>query len=173
MSSKMSASKQIKTILCLPMILLLIGCGRKDDTRLIRELIDSSARLAEAHRIGDLMEGATTGFLALPANYNRRTTRGILYRVFKFYGDFKIRYPQPIIRLDKHSGTAKSTIHFILVRQDMDLPALKDLVNAPQLWLKAARQKADIYQLKLDLIKSNKHWLVEKAYIQGSRGVGI
>jgi hypothetical protein len=149
------------------------GCGRKDDTRLIRELIDTSAHLAEAHRLGDLMEGATTDFLALPGNYNRSTTRGVLYRAFKFYGNFKIHFPQPTIRVDNHSGTAKATIHFILVRQDVDLPDLKDLVDSPQLWLKAARQKADLYQLKLDLIKSDKHWLVEKAHIQGSKGVGI
>ena len=164
---------RIPPILCLSMLFLLIGCSRQDDTRLILELINSSARLAEVHRIGDLLDVAAADFIALPGNYNRSTTREILFRAFKYYGNFKIHYPQPSIRVDDDTGTSKVTVYFILVRQDLDLPDLKDLVDAPQQWLAAARQKADLYQLKLNLIKSDRQWKVQQAHLHGSKGVGV
>jgi hypothetical protein len=163
----------VKKALTLLAVILVCNCGAKDDTRAIREFIQNSARHAEAHRVGDLVEATTEDFMALPGRYNRGTTRGILFRVFKYYGRFKIHFPRPSIQIDPSSNRAKATIYFVMVRQDIDIPDLRELTDDPQQWLKTAQQKADLYQLKLNLVKQDSQWMVAQAHLQAFKGTGF
>jgi hypothetical protein len=115
----------------------------------------------------------TEGFTAMPGGYNRATTRGILFRAFKYYGNFKIHYPHPTIHIDDQTHRSTATVYFIIVRQDQEFPDLRELTENPREWLDKAGEKADLYQLKLDWIKTDGDWRVEQAQIQGFKGTGF
>jgi hypothetical protein len=150
-----------------------VGCGGQDDIQAIHELIETGARQAEAHQIGDLLDMATSDFVATPGHYNRSTTRGIVYRAFKYYGNFRIHYPRPSIQIDEHTNSSRVTMYFVLVRQDIDIPGLRELADDPRQWIETARGKADLYQLKLALAKMDKTWRVRQAHVEGFKGTGF
>ena len=153
----------------LPILLTLIGCGEKDDTRAVRRLIESSATMAEKHHIRELMQLTTEDFMALPGGYDTRIVRGILFRAFNHYGQFKIHFPHPSIEVTK-GGHASAVVYFIIMSKDRSVPGLKELYDDPLRWIEKVGEKADLYQLRLDLVKKDMDWLVRQAHIERLKG---
>jgi len=129
--------------------------------------------MAERHEIGDLMELTVKGFAANPGNHNAAEVRGILFSAFRHYGDFDIRYPRPAVTIEEPGGGAAAVIYFMIVRREYDIPGLKELYDDPQRWLELASEKADLYQLKLDLTKDGGRWRVRQATLEGFKGWGF
>lgn len=150
---------------------LLLACGNKDDTAAIRKLIDQGAELAEAHQIGDLMALTADGFTASPGNRDARSVGTILFVAFRHYGTFDIRYPRPSVDVEEGADTADATIHFMIISQDKPMPELKDLYEDLQAWMEKAGEKADLYRLKLDLVKQEDDWRVQKADLSTLKGM--
>ena len=145
----------------------LLACEGKDDAQAIRELIRKGASLAEAKELGDLMELTAVGFAAHPGGHDRRETKGVLFGAFMHYGKFKILYPRPPVNIASDGHRALATIHFLIVRQDQEIPGLKDLYDNPRQWIEKAGEKADLYQLKLALVKEDGDWIVGQAELEG------
>ena len=150
-----------------------VGCGEKDQAQAVRALIEKGAGMAERHEIGNLMDLAAKAFTANPGNHSVAEVRGILFAAFRHYGDFDIRYPRPSVTLEEGAGGASAVIHFMIVRRDYDIPGLKELYDDPQRWLKLAGEKADLYQLKLDLTNDSGQWRVRQATLEGFKGWGF
>jgi len=151
----------------------MVGCGDKDQAQAVRAMIEKGAELAEQHAIGDLMALTVKDFTANPGNRSAAQVRGILFAAFRHYGDFDIRYPRPAVTLAEGATGAAAVIHFMFVRRDYDTPGLKELYDDPQRWLELASEKADLYQLKLDLTQDGGQWRVRQATLEGFKGWGF
>ncbi|MBT8339427.1 MAG: hypothetical protein HKP58_11755 [Desulfatitalea sp.] len=152
---------------------LAVACSSGDDTVAIRKLIDEGARLATEQQIGDLMRLTSTDFTALPGGYDNKQLKGVLFAAFRHYGAFKIRYPRPSVELAEDGGHAGATIHFMIVSKDRQVPGLKELYDNPGQWIEKAGEIADLYQLKLDLVKPSAGWQVRRAELEGFKGFGF
>ncbi len=149
---------------------MLAACSEKDDTLRVRKLIDKCARSAEQKQISDLLAIASDDFRAQPGRYDARAVKGILFATFRRYGKFEIHYPQPKVTISPDGDEADATVYFLIVRQDLAIPGLRELYQDPQGWLEAVGEKADLYQLELKWVKKEGEWLVRRAYIEGFRG---
>lgn len=69
--------------------------------------------------------------------------------------------------------TPSATIYFVIMRQNLSLPGLKKLYDNPQQWVEAVGEKADLYQLKLQLSKKDGDWQVKTAYLKPFKGFGF
>jgi hypothetical protein len=157
----------------LVLAMVLTACGRKDETEAVRALIDKSAQMAEQHEIGKLMDLTVKGFAANPGNHTAAEVRGILFAAFRQYGDFDIRYPRPAVTLAEDKQGALAVVHFMIVRRDYEIPGLRELYDDPQRWLELASEKADLYQLELDLTRDGSRWQVRRATLKGFKGWGF
>jgi hypothetical protein len=153
--------------------LTLNSCGDKDETQAIQALIHKGAELAEAHKIGDLMNMTDDQFKGQPGNHNGTDVRTILLGAFHYYGNFGIHFPHPAVSVTEDKRNASALIYFIIVRRDQPIPGLKELYEDPQRWLELAGEKADLYQLKLELIKAKNDWKVQQATLEGFKGLGF
>jgi hypothetical protein len=162
-----------RTVFGIMILLLLTSCSEKDDIILIRELIEQGAKLAEKHDINGLMKLTTGDFIALPGKHDNREVKTIIWLAFKHYRKFKILYPEPSIRLQTNRDTALATVTFLIVRKEQSLPDLNELWRNPEKWLKELGENADLYQLKLELLKQNGNWLVREARLAPFRGLGF
>jgi hypothetical protein len=149
------------------------ACSPKDDVTVIRKIIQKAARSAEDHHIADLMDLTAGDFMALPGHYDVRMVKSILFGVFKRYGQFRIHYPQPAVDVTADGRDASTIIYFLIVRRNQSIPGLKELYNDPRRWLEAVGEKADLYQLKLQLKKKDGDWLVQQADLEGFKGTGF
>ena len=164
----------LRRICCLLVLLPLVAaCGTKEDADVIRELIRKSAELAEAKKVGDLLQQTADGFVAMPGRHGVSDTRSILAAAFMHYGRFKIHYPRPIVKVEPDGNQASATIYFVIVRQNQRLPDLKDLYENPQQWLEAVGEKADLYQMKIRLLKKNSEWKVVRAQLDRFQGISL
>lgn len=157
----------------LAFLFLVATCSSKDDAAAIRKLIDKGANLAAEKQIGDLMRLTTDGFTAGPGDHDARRVKGILFVAFQHYGNFSIRYPSPTVELEEDGKKAKAAVYFVIVSQDKEIPSLKELYNNPREWIEAASEKADLYELKLDLVKDSGDWLIQRAVLEGFKGYGF
>ena len=161
------------TVLALCLGLTLSACSGKDNTEAIHELIQKGSGLAEEKQVGDLMDLALPDFITRPGGHGRRETKRILFAAFRHYGEFKLSYPRPYVEVQDDGDSANATIHFLIVRQDQSIPGLKELYDDPRKWIETAREKADLYQLKLALKKDGGDWLVSEAQLEGFKGTGF
>ncbi|MCP4746859.1 MAG: hypothetical protein GY874_12085 [Desulfobacteraceae bacterium] len=162
------------TVIVLLFLFFAWSCSKKDnDTLIIQNLISSGAASAQKHDIGDIMKHADAGFTAMPGNYDAHSVKRVLFAVFRRYGKFKIYHHQPSVQIDKTNSKASAAVHFLIVREDMQIPGLRDLYNDPGQWLETAREKADLYQLKLELAKPDDQWKVTRAEVEGFKGYGF
>ena len=169
----MSAKPSLLLFLALSIGVVAGGCGRSDDAATIRSMIVQAADLAEKHDIADLMAMTADGFRASPGDHDARGVRGILFVSFKHYGSFTIRYPRPSVEVDPSAGTAMAAVYFMIVSRDRPMPEFKGLYENPQQWLEQAGEKADLYQLKLELVGSKNEWRVQKADLVPFKGMGF
>lgn len=172
MTKRFSVTAGYLVVLCLGAIFL-SACSEKDDTEAIRRLIVKGAGLAEKKQVGDLMDLTTPAFVALPGNHDAQTTKSILFGAFFHYGKFKIHFPKPDVEMASDGNSADATVHFLIVRQNQSIPGLKELYDDPRQWMETVGEKADLYQLKLAMVKNGGDWLVSKAELEGFKGTGF
>lgn len=160
-------------LLAVGLCVYIAACGGKDDTAAIYELIQKGTGLAEDKQVGDLLDLTLPDFVAQPGNRNRQETKGVLFAAFMHYGKFKLHYPRPQVEIHTRGESAMATVHFLIVRQNQSLPSLKELYDDPRKWIEKAGEKADLYELKLDLKKDGGGWRVAKAELEGFKGTGF
>jgi len=151
----------------------LTSCSSKDDTDVIRQLVKQGAIFAEKHDIRGIMELTSEDFLAMPGQHDHRGVRRILWMAFRHYEEFKVIYPKPSVELEPSGLAAFAKIYFMIVKKDLSFPKLKELYKDPQGWLEEAGENADLYRLKLELLKKNRDWLVTRAHLELFRGLGF
>jgi len=148
------------------------GCEERDDESAIRALIQNGADLAEKKALGDLMALTTPDFTARPHDMTRQEVKGVLLVAFRRYGTFTIRHPSPSVEIAPSERSATAELPFLIVSEDRDIPDIDRLYDDPESWLEQVSEMADLYHLKLDLVKEDGDWKVEKARMRGTRGLG-
>jgi hypothetical protein len=154
-------------------VLCMASCAEKDDVRAIRTLIKEGAVLAEKHDIGGILALASEDLQALPGELDRQQVRGVLWRAFKYYGALKVIYPRPAVDVEKDNDHALARFPFLIVKREHSLPRLEALYNDPQGWLDEVGENADLYRLKLDLIKKRGGWIVREVHLERFTGLGF
>jgi hypothetical protein len=154
-------------------VLYMASCAERDDVRAIRTLIKEGAVLAEKHDIGGILALASEDLQALPGELDRQQVRGVLWRAFKYYGALKVIYPRPAVVLEKDNDHALARFPFLIVKREHSLPRLEALYNDPQGWLDEVGENADLYRLKLDLIKKGGGWIVREVHLEQFTGLGF
>jgi len=109
----------------------------------------------------------------MPGQHDHRGVRRILWIAFRHYGEFKVMYPKPRVEIEPSGRRAYAKIYFMIVKKDVSFPGLTELYNNPQGWLEEAGKNADLYRLKLELLKKNRDWLVKRAQLEFFRGLGF
>jgi len=155
------------------LVLLTAACSEKDDVQLIRTLIKTGAELAESHDVSGMMALTTEDVVALPGHHNRSEIKRIIWMAFMHYGQFKLLYPKPSIDLSAKDHSAACTIYLLIVKKDREIPDLKDLYDDPKRWLETVGENADLYQIKLQMLKKDGRWLVKQAHLEGFKGLGF
>ena len=173
-SKGISKELSIRAIL-FPLLVLgcILSCSPGDETTAIRELIKQGAALGEEHDISGLINLASDDFVALPGNVDRRETRRILWLAFRHYGSFKVLYPLPSVDLKPDRRSASAGFPFLILRKDASFPKLKELYEDPQKWLEEVGENADLYRLKLELIKLDGRWVTKQALLERFTGVSF
>jgi hypothetical protein len=158
-----------------PLLVLgcILSCSPGDETTAIRELIKQGAALGEEHDISGLINLTSDDFIALPGNVDRRETRRILWLTFRHYGSFRVLYPLPSVDLKPDRRSASAGFPFLILRKDASLPKLKELYEDPQKWLEEVGENADLYRLKLQLIKLDGRWVTKQALLERFTGVSF
>ncbi len=146
--------------------LLAAACSQKDDTAAIRALIQKGAKLAEDHDISGMMELTTENVVALPGSHSRLEIKRIIWSALKHYGKIKILYPKPSVDLSAEDNQASCRTYLLIVKKDRVVPDLKNLYDDPKGWIELVGENADLYQLKLEMLKTNGRWLVRRAHLK-------
>lgn len=166
--------KQTKLgILLAILFFFVISCSQKDDAAAIRELIKKGAELAEDHDVSGILELATEDVVALPGRHARLEIKRILWAAFMHYGKLRVLYPKPSVDLSDTNNSASCRIYVLIVKKEQTLPDLKALYNDPKRWLEQVGENADLYQMNLELLKRDGTWLVQKAHLEGFKGMGF
>jgi hypothetical protein len=162
-----------RSILLTILFLFVISCSEKDDAAAIRALIKKGAELAEDHDVSGILELTTGDVVALPGRHDRREIKRILWAAFMHYGKLNVLYPKPSVDLSDTENSASCRIYLLIVKKEHALPDLKALYNDPKRWLEKVGENADLYQIKLQLLKKDETWLVRKAHLEGFKGLGF
>lgn len=160
-------------IFWVPIFLFLIACSEKDDVLAIRELIKKGAELAEDHDVSGIMDLATEDVTAHPGQMNYQEIKGIIWRTLKYYGKLSVLYPKPAVEIYAEDRTAACNLYLLIVKKDQADPDLKEVYDDPKRWLEAVGERADLYRLKLELIKNEGKWRVRQAHLEGFKGLGF
>ncbi len=144
------------------------GCEEQDDEAQIRAMFKYAVEMAERHDLGELMDLTTDDFKVKGQGLSRRDTKGILLMAFRRYGDFSIKHPAPSVDLGSSGTTATAQAPFLIVREGREAPDLGDLYDDPESWAEEVAEMADLYNIKLWLVKDGT-WKVEKAKLDGYR----
>jgi hypothetical protein len=160
--------------LCLVTVLpCIFSCAPKDDAEAVAKVVKEGARLAEEQDMGGIFDLTTEDFVALPGKLDRRETRRILFMAFHHYKQFKVLHPQPSVEIQPDRRTASAVFPFLILKKETSVPGLKDLYGDPKGWLEAVGENADLYRLKIELVKSGDKWLVRQALLSRFTGVGF
>jgi hypothetical protein len=149
------------------------SCSQKDDVQIIRGLIKEGAKLAEDRDVSGIMELTTEDVVALPGHHNRLEIKRLLFAAFMHYGKLKVLYPKPSVDLSTTDNSATCMIYLLIVKKDRAIPDVKDLYNDPRRWLETVGENADLFQIKLQLLKKSGKWLVKQAHLEGFKGLGF
>lgn len=151
-------------------LFIALACSKGDDFQAISKLIDKARELGEKHDIGELMNLATGDFTASPGDLDSRSTRAVLWRAFRYYGKFRIHHPSPGVDLEPGGERASASLPFLIVREDVSFPKLKELARDPKRWLEEVGESADPYWLDIELVKDKGRWLVHRAHVRAFTG---
>ena len=149
----------------------LASCVGNDDVSEIQHLIEKGASLAEEHDFSGIMNLVIDDFLAMPGELDRNVTKGILWRAFRYYGSFKVMHPQANVILKPDGAGASASVPFLIVSKEHSFPKLREFYKDPQRWIEEAGESADLYRLKLTLIKKDSDWLVKRALLEKFKGL--
>jgi hypothetical protein len=149
------------------------GCSNRGDEGDIRALIADGAALAEAHDIAGMLALASADVRAMPMDLDRRAIRGVLWRTFKYYGPLEILYPRPVVEIDDHVNEASAQLPFLIVKKDHPFKDLEGLRDDPMAWIDAIGDAADLYRLRLEWIKQDGDWRVDRAFLERFSGAGF
>jgi hypothetical protein len=152
---------------------LAVACSEKNDVQLIRALIKKGAELAEDHNVSGIMELTTEDVVALPGHHNRLEIKRIIFAALMHYGKLKVLYPKPSVDLSTTDSSASCMIYLLIVKKDRSIPDVKDLYDDPRRWLETVGENADLYQIKLQMLKKDGTWLVKQAHLEGFKGLGF
>ena len=152
---------------------LAASCSQKDDVHVIRELIKEGAKLTEDHNVSGIMELATEDVVALPGHHNRIEIKRIIWAALMHYGKLKVLYPKPSVDLSTTDNRATCMIYLLIVKKDRTIPDVKDLYEEPRRWLETVGENADLFQIKLQLLKKDGMWRVNQAHLEGFKGLGF
>ena len=164
--------KQLGILLAI-VFLLVISCSQKDDAAAIRALIKKGAELAENHNVNGILELTTADVLASPGRHNRGEIKRIIWAAFMHYGNLSVLYPRPSVEVSDKQNSASCKIYLLIVKKEQTLPDLKELYNDPKRWLEAVGENADLYQIDLELLKTDGDWLVRRVHLEGFTGMGF
>lgn len=162
--------------LLLPAIVLgslCVACSRSDDVGKIRALIANGAMMAEAHDIAGLLKLASEDIRAMPMDLNRRGIKGALWRTFNYYGPLNILYPRPAVEINNDGDEARASFPFLIVKKEQKIPGLEGLREDPMAWIEAIGKHADLYHLRVLLIRQNGDWLVDSVHLERFTGAGF
>ena len=173
MASKTNFIKILIPAVFLYLVFMATACSQKDDVQVIREMIKEAAGLAEDHNVSEIMELTTEDVVALPGHLNRMEIKRLIFSAFMHYGKLKVLYPKPSVDLSPADNSATSMIYLLIVKKDRTLPDVKDLYEEPRRWLEKVGENADLYQIKLQLVKNGDKWLVKQAHLEGFKGLGF
>ncbi len=162
-----------KAILWAILFLFLIACSEKNDVSAIRELIKKGVELAEDHDVGGIMDLTTEDVVAHPGQVNRLEIKRILWRAFRHYGKLKVLYPKPSVDVSAKNNTAACKAYLLIVKKDLAFPDVKEFYDDPKRWLETVGERADLYQLNLQMIKKEGNWWVKQAHLEGFKGFGF
>ena len=154
-------------------LFLAAACSQKDDVQVIRGLIKEGAELAEDHNVSGIMELTTEDVVALPGHHNRMEIKRIIFAALMHYGKLKVLYPKPSVDLSTSDNSAICMIYLLIVKKDRTIPDVKDLYEEPRRWLETVGENADLFQVKLQLLKKDGKWLVKQAHLEGFKGLGF
>jgi hypothetical protein len=154
-------------------IFLAASCSEKDDVQAIRTLIKDAAEMAEDHNLNGIMELTTEDVVGLPGHHNRLEIKRFIFSAFMHYGKLKVLYPKPSVDLSAKDNSATCMIYLLIVKKDRAIPDVKDLYNEPRRWLETVGENADLYQVKLQLLKKGATWRVHQARLEGFKGLGF
>ena len=162
-----------KAILWPILFLCLMACSDKDDVAAIRELIKKGAALAEDHDVGGIMDLTTEDLVAHPGQMNRLEIKRIIWRAFRHYGKLKVLYPKPSVDVAAEDHTAACKVYLLIVKKDQAYPDAKEFYDDPKRWLETVGENADLYQMKLQMIKTDGKWRVKQVHLEGFKGFGF
>lgn len=154
-------------IIVMLFLLLLNGCSKTDREEEVYRLIQQVVELAEGHKLGGVMDLTQDGFTVDPGNRSSNEVRRVLFVTFKRFGEFRILYPKPSVRLSEDEGTAIVKMNFLITKKDKTFPELELLYADSAAWLKSVDERSDIYTLSMELGYETGDWLVKKARISG------
>jgi hypothetical protein len=154
-------------------VISLTCCTPKDDEVALRELVEKAAKLAEEHDIGGLMDLTTEDFKATPGNFDRIGAKRMLFVTFRHYGELDIIHPRPNVDLESKDKSPSVSFPFLIVRKGQSMPELKELYDNPRGWIEKVGESADLYRLRLNVVKHGGNWLVKKAYLEGFSSSGF
>lgn len=149
------------------------ACTKKDDSAQIRELIATGAALAQEHDIGGLLDLTTEDVRAMPMDLGRRGIKGVLWRIFNYYGPLKILYPRVSVDIQEGGKIAQARTPFLIVKREQTFPGLDKLREDPVAWLDEIGESADLYRLKLELTRKGDYWRVHRATVERFTGLGF
>ena len=116
------------------------------------------------------MELATEDIVGQPGAHNRAAIRRIIGLALKHYGQIKIVYPKPSVPLLAEDNRASCGIFLLIAKKDRTIPDLKDLYNDPKGWIETVGDNADLYQLDLEMRKTNGRWRVREVRLEIFKG---
>jgi hypothetical protein len=151
----------------------LAACTHHDDEIQIRALIDAGAALAEAHNISGMLELVSEDVRAMPMNLDRQAIKAVLWRTFRYYGPLSILYPHPSVEIMDEANEASAQLPFLIVKKAQTIPNLQRLRDNPMAWIEAIGETADLYRLRLVLVKQDENWLVARAFLERFTGRGF
>lgn len=160
-------------ILWVIIFLCLIACSEKDDVSAIRELIKKGAEMAEDHDVGGIMDLTTEDVMAQPGQMTHREIKGILWRAFRHYGTLRVLYPRPSVDVSNKDHTAVCNVYLLIVKKDRTLPDVDEFYDDPKRWLETVGENADLYQMRLEMLKKEGKWRVKQAHLEGFKGFGF
>ncbi|MGW8302171.1 MAG: hypothetical protein ACWGNO_08885 [Desulfobacterales bacterium] len=173
MTYRKTLIKMVIPWMVFPVFFWAASCSQKDDVQLIRGLIKEGAALAEDHNVSGLMELTTEDVVAFPGHHNRLEIKRIIFAALMHYGKLKVLYPKPSVDLSTTNNSATCMIYLLIVKKDRTIPDLKDLYEEPRRWLEKVGENADLYQVKLQLLKKDGKWLVNQTHLEGFKGLGF
>ena len=152
---------------------MVAACSQKDDVAAIRALIQKGAALAENQDISGLMQLTTEDIVAQPGALNRLEIKRYLWSAFKGYGKIRILYPKPSVELSAQGDQASCGMYLLIVKKERVVPDLKDFYDDPKRWIETVGENADLYQLKLEMLKTEGRWRARRAHLEAFKGLGF